>query len=296
MTILQRTLEYLQPSLKSADRRISTLCLGNYFTVVQLDDERVGACMSYYWLSAPVLNIVQQRLTTNLADDPCLLDLLFQPNKKNDDGYQLSHRDEWSLLVNTLQATVISALSARSLRDGGDAKFSVSDTPPSDLFADAERALVVGFGGYMAQLVKAHQISTLYIADLSYPQRRQEMEVIVAQYQHQYPGKTIRLSDGYNIRDLMREVDLVSITGSALCNGTLDLLLQQAEGVPRIIVQGQSAAIHPGALFDAGVHVVSTTLKPKDLVRAASLGPDGVALRPFLEGGLPWIFLRPTNV
>ena len=194
-----------------------------------------------------------------------------------------------------LRATVLSALSVGVLAAGGDATFSMSVSPPSGLFSGAERALVIGFGGFMELLANDDSIDELYIHDLAYPIKRSEMDVVVSRYRQRNPGKTITLSDGRDTKERMRGVDLVAITGSALSNGTLDDLLRMAVGIPRVIVQGQSAAIHPKALFDRGVHLVVTTLKPRELVALAELDPSGDGMRPLLEGKLPMIYLAPRG-
>jgi len=131
----------------------------------------------------------------------------------------------------------------------------------------------------------------LHVVDLAYPKFQQEIDKALDDYRKRAPAKTITVSDGHDTAELMQQVDLVSITGSALCNGTLDSLLSWAKAVPRVIVQGQSAAIHPKILFERGVDLVATTLKPHQVVSAAKADTSGSALRPFFEGGLPWIYL-----
>ncbi|MFZ0603302.1 MAG: DUF364 domain-containing protein, partial [Roseiarcus sp.] len=84
--------------------------------------------------------------------------------------------------------------------------------------------------------------------------------------------------------------DLVCITGSALCNGSMEQLLRAASGCGRVIVQGQSAAVHPAAFFGRGVAMVSTTLKPANLIDL----PDAAARRA-LEGGLAAVYLTSSG-
>jgi hypothetical protein len=154
-------------------------------------------------------------------------------------------------------------------------------------------ALVIGFGGSMERLAGDPLVRALHIADLFYPSRRQEMDAALEGYRRQDPSKVITFSDGHDTARRLGEVDLVTVTGSALCNGTLDGLLDQARGGPRVIVQGQSAGIHPVALFRRGVSLVMTTLKPRELARRARADPSGSHLKPLLEGGLPWLYLLP---
>jgi uncharacterized protein (DUF4213/DUF364 family) len=292
VTILDKTLQYLEENSNATERKISTIHLSNYFTVVELDDGSVGAYMSYYRFPLPVLANIQSRITNILIEDPLLLGILFQQKR----GHQLELLQEQEcLFMKSLQTTVISALSARFLRDRGDATFQVSNSLPFDPFTGVQRAMVIGFGGYMDNMVRADHIMELHIADLFYNMRQTEMEMTITRYRQQYPWKTITISDGHDTARRLREVDVVSITGSALCNGSMDWLLHEASGGLRIIVQGQSASIHPKILFEKGVHLIATTLKPRILVTLAKADPNGSAMQQILEGGLPMIYLVPRK-
>lgn len=287
-TILDETLRVLEAVPRLAARSIRSVCLNRYFTVVELDDGGVGACMSYY--DAGQAGGVQAELRAQLDDDPLLLGLLFRRGPRGLGGLP---PDQERLLRECLRATVLSALSDGVLAAGGDAAFTASAAPPPGFLSGARRALVVGFGGYMDALADADDIDELYVHDLAYPEKRAEMDAVVARYRLRYPRKIIAVSDGRDTGRRMRGVDLVAITGSALTNGTLDGLLRAARGVSRVVVQGQSAAIHPKALFERGVHLVATTLKPRELVRLAREDLRGDAMRAFLEGGLPPVYLTP---
>ena len=77
--------------------------------------------------------------------------------------------------------------------------------------------------------------------------------------------------------------------------GTLEYFLSNVRRDAILILQGQSASVHPKVLFEAGVHWVATTLKPPDLGRLAGPGHSGDDMRPLLQGGLPWIYLTPRR-
>jgi hypothetical protein len=147
----------------------------------------------------------------------------------------------------------------------------------------------------MDSLARAESVAELHISDLGYSTRSAEMMEVVSRYSREFPAKRITLSDGHDTLARLRELDLLVITGSTLCNGTLDDLLQHARGGPRIVVQGQSASFHPAALFRRGVRLVTTTLKPPELVRLAASDPSGAAMQRLLEGRLPPIFCVPRN-
>jgi Putative heavy-metal chelation len=291
--ILSETLRLLRAVPGLAARKIVTICLGNYFTVVELDDGSVGACTSYYRLPVPVLLSLRQTLTSRLADDPLLLGLLF--------GQERPHRreclgDQEYLVIRCLQATVVNALSAKCIMRGGDGIFQVSDTPPFDLFAGCSTALVIGFGGYMSDLIETANINELHVVDLYYHDRKREIDEVVDVFRNQHPRKAMSVSDGDDTAARLRHTDLVAITGSALCNGTMEELLLGAATCKRIIVQGQSACMHPHALFARGVQVVVTSLKPATLVQLAEADPNGSLLYSVLESEMVRIYLAPRNL
>jgi uncharacterized protein (DUF4213/DUF364 family) len=290
-TILKETLQHLEADPLATARRITGISLGNYFTVIELDDGSIGACNSYYRIPLPVLSTVEAEIQKRLIDDPLLVGWLF---KRSEFTLPLAEH-ELALLQGALQATLVNAVSARSIRNGGDQIFEALQTLPFDPFAGARTALVIGFGGYLDELAQTPHVTHLHIADLAYAQRRQKMEAVVADYRRAQPEKTITLSDGHDTAQRLRAVDVVSITGSALCNGTMDSLIQEAQGGPRIIIQGQSAAIHPRAFFARGADLVATTLKPRDLLKIARAQGSAKKLRRLLEGGLPWIYLLPRK-
>lgn len=280
--ILDETLLHLQARGAVTGRSLSGVYLNSYFTVVELDDGSVGAGMSYYAWPAPQTQSIQEQLAALRAADPLLVGWLFH------DEAPARHLplppDQAALLVGSLRTAVVSALSAPSLRAGGDETFAASNTRPFDPFAGAASALVIGFGGYMRTLVHAApQIRTLHLSDLSYGRHPKKMDAIAEPWRRDHPEKRIILSDGRDTPQRLREVDVVAITGSALCNGTLETLLDQARGGPRVVVQGQSASIHPVALFSRGVQFVATTLKPPELARPAAADPSGSALSSLLS-------------
>lgn len=289
-TILDETLRRLDEEGQLATKSIRSIHLTPYFTVVELNDGSVGACMSYY--DPDRAGTVRRELGEILADDPLLIGLLFRGERRGRWGLP---GEQGHSLVECLRATVLSALSADILRRGGDRMFETSASPPPALFTGAKRALVIGFGGLMESLAHAEDVRELSVHDLAYGEKRPEMDSLVSRYRERNPDKTITLSDGRDTEERMRGVDLVAITGSALSNGTLDGLLRMAKGVPRVIIQGQSAAIHPKALFDRGVHLVATAVKPRELVGLAERDPRGETMRPLLEGGLPSIYLAPRK-
>jgi hypothetical protein len=270
-SILEATLGRLSGS-RFTSRRIERIRLTNYFNMVELDDGSVGAAMSYTQRPQAELEEERRKLEHALSSDPLLLTAT---NRAGD------------LLALSLRVSIVSALSAPVIRAGGDESFIASSSAPMALFEGVSSAIVIGFGGYMDVLARRKSIRELYVADRQYPKRRAEMDAAVVRYQRERPELRMELSDGADTLARMASAELVCISGSTLCNGTLEDLLAGSELCRTIVVQGQSASIHPGELFNRGVSLVSTTLKPRNLPDLADQGQ----LRTAMEGGLPTIYL-----
>jgi hypothetical protein len=284
--ILAETRDVLRDRGLLAGRSVRSVHLTPYFTVVELSDGCVGAAMSYY--GRP--DDLRPRLPPATADDPLLLRWLFPA-----EGTPAGPGERLRLLRLSVCTAILGALSAPCIRGGGDATFSVADTLSFDPFAGVRRAVVVGFGGYMPQLAAAPGVERLHVCDLGYPARRTQMDPVMDGFRTTHPGKRFSISDGSDLASQVAETDLLAVTGSALCNGTLESILDATPERVRVIVQGQSASLHPSALFARGVWLTATTLKPPDLVPAAAADPTGRQLRPYLEGGLPRLYLLPAG-
>jgi len=263
--------------------------LSRYFTVVELQSGSVGACMSSFYLSDLVLGAIENAVMQELGED----------------AFGVLDRGLVSVLLDTtvedapqraavgaaIMSAITSALSAPVIRRGGDAVFCVSQTFPGFTYG-VRTALVVGYGGYFQQLVELPSIRCVHIADLSYERRRQEIDCEIGRYAMRFPDKRITVSGAIQTSDL-RDYETICITGSTLGNGTLDGILSAVHGHAEVVLQGQSASIHPIKLFEAGVKWVATTVKPPSLSALARNAYDGSTYRPLLEGRLPWLYILP---
>ncbi len=278
--IVRQTLEFLLADGQAQDRRIAALYLNNYFTVVRLNDESIGVCMSSFHLPAPELEGMEQSLRSRLASDPLLLRYI---NVEADAGG----------VAGSIRAALTSALSTPALSRGSDRFFTSSNTRPNHFFAGIDSAVVIGWGGLFDFLVRRTTALRIHVSELQYPSKRGRIDAELNAYRAQYPYLDLSISDGSDVGERLSSADLLAITGSTLGNNTLEHLLWTSRNCPRVVLQGQSAAIHPRYLFEAGVHLVATSMKPAAVAEAAAADSTGNALRPFFEGGLPRIYLEP---
>jgi len=282
--ILKETLQVLRHNLDLSNIVIRDIYVSNFFNAIQLSDDSVGACMCYASFSTDASPVsVREDLLGMLQSDPLLIDYLFS-------------KSTCDLLKLSLQACVVSALSQKPILESAD--ISRSDDMDVSFFDNAASAVVVGFGGYLDYIVTKTAIDHIVVTDLLYgkPDRHEWTSFVNAsldRYKKAYPQKSVIISTDCTSTSLFAKADLVSITGSALCNGTLDGLLKKSSDCKKIILQGQSAAIYPVILFDKGISVVATTIKPQDMLSIAM--KDYPKFKSLLEGGLPWIFLTPRT-
>ena len=288
--ILLDILKYLEG--RNLETRLSELHLTRFFTTVELDDGSVGASASYYRLSDHVLDVLEHRLQRECLNLFVVQDVEFLQAIVGECVPEEQHRN---CLVASLMCAVASALTAPFIRRDGDEWFEVEQHRPKNWINGAETALVVGFGGYLEPLIAEDEIKAVHVIDLVFD-RKPEFGVKVSEWSAQHPSKSITASTHLEGADHLNRFDLISITASTLCNGTLEYVLTNVREDAIVILQGQSGSLHPKVLFEAGVDWVATTLKPGILGRMSRGGHDGDEMRSMLQGGLPWIYLLPRRM
>jgi Putative heavy-metal chelation len=277
--ILDETFARVRKLETGAVPAVRTIYLSNYFNALQLDDLSVGAAMNYCrFKSEDAVRRAVADLEAKLPSDPLLLDYLFAPGEPD-------------LLQLSLKTCLVSALSRQHLRQ--PAGFRVQTAFDPGLLPDVRSAVVVGFGGYMDYLIRRTGTCRIHVSDLDYIRRAKRMDAAMDWYRRMCPDKEITVSDGSDTRQRLASADLVSITGSAFCSGTMDELLEAARRCETVIVQGQSASVIPEVLFERGVTLMSTTIKPNHLIEVGRTDRD--EFRALLEGKLRPIFMMPAK-
>jgi hypothetical protein len=275
--ILDETLIRLRAHVSMQALQIESIFLSNYFNVIRLNDGSTGACMNYFrFKSEEATEKTRAWLLEQVERDRLLMGYL------NEDG-------EPDLLQLSLKACLVSALSQNLLKR--DDLFRVSHRFAPCFFPHADSAVVIGFGGYMDYLIHMTDTKQIHVSDLYIHHRTRTIRNRLEFYKEKFPEKVITFSDGSDNRERLAGADLVSITASAFCSGTMDELLEEAGDCKTVIVQGQSGAIFPEVLFEKRVSLVSTSMKPANLVELARSDPP--QFKKLLEGGLPVIYLEP---
>lgn len=287
--ILQRTLQHLRASgVRGTVRRVR---LTRFFTVTELDDGAIGACMSYYNLCDNVL-LEAEPLIEDVCADP--FSVLESPVLSRVLSVAVPDTVTRELLASSVLCSIAGALSSRIIQAGGDESFYVEKARPVNWATAALRALIVGYGGLMGPLLAEGNLRELRIIDLSYRWRRDELDSAMRQWAVRFPQVSMSISASLANPGVLRSFDIIAVTGSTLCNGTLPFFLDNRRKDATIIMQGQSASVHPKVLFEEGVDWIATTIKPAWLGDLIANGRSGRELRDVLQGGLPWIYLYPA--
>lgn len=258
---------------------IESLYLSNFFNVIKLSNSSVGACMNYHkFRSNEDIMKTRNMLAERRKSDPLLLDYLFK--QKN-----------VSLLALNLKTCLLNALSKDLILNSSE--FNIGVEQNISIFSNINSAVVIGFGGYMDFIISNTKIKNVHISDLNYDARKTHMDGMVLRYQKLHPNKKISISNGSDNKKKLGDAELVSITGSAFCNGTMDGLLKFSKNCERIIIQGQSAFIYPEVLFEKNVSLICTTIKPRNLLEIALENFSNFCR--LLEGNLPKIYIMPKR-
>jgi hypothetical protein len=283
-SILHETFDMLCRDFEATKSRIRFVELDPRFTVVELDDGNVGVGASYYKAEPKTLHYIRDAIKRVTARDPILGKLLFSLEGRGVE--ELFPRDQRQFFVEALRTSIVSALSSRVLRSS-DGNFESLKEFPRGLFEQSRRALLIGYGGFLDELISHRNLESLHISDFSYHKQRQEMDSAIRSYRLSYPRVELTIDDGSrsSTGEFLRVADLVCVTASTLCNGTLDALLENTNHDATVVIWGRSAAIYPKALFDRGVDLVKTTIKPQGLLSWAKSSVRIPDLRSLIEQG-----------
>lgn len=275
--ILDETLKRIKQKTDLSNVAITDIYLNKTFSIIRLNNGANGVAMNYFKFSSEEIKKSAHHLfMKKLKSDPLLLNYLFNTNSRN-------------LLKLNLKVALLSALSKGLIKDCK--KFKITKNIDEYVFDGINSAVVIGFGGYMDLIITKTKIKNIHISDLFYDNRKMEIDKKISEYKNKFPDKMITVSNGIDNKQKMESSELVSITGSAFCNGTMDSLLDYSKNCKKIIIQGNSANIYPEVLFEKGVSLVATIDVSEDLIALAE--KDEEKLQDLVEDDLSTIYIYP---
>ena len=231
--------------------QLSDLCLDSLHAAVELSDGSRGLALNYdqeghQQLSLSLLRRLGQRLLERSKQDPLLGETLFGL----DDSPTL--RSVAVALVNALYA---------SLQSGG--QVVLPGRLPLQSFAGLARHIaIVGFGGYLDEALHLPWLETVTCFDLNFSteeRRRQYLPYVQSVVEPRRAHMNVHLSDGRDQQEKLATAEVVCISGSTLCNDSLQPLLEQSLAAEHVLLEGHSAGLFPEALDRWKVHTVVRT-------------------------------------
>jgi hypothetical protein len=222
--------------------RLDDLWLDSLFCSVRLSDGSVGLALNYdqeglEGVPREVSAATREYLLETRQQDPLLWDLLTQPSD--------------SLAQTALLLALLSALSAPVLASperlaelglqSQEGRISLRTFP-------GKTVTIVGAGGYLGEAVQ--HFERVYCCDFNHADAD-----FAGKVRRRFPQENLVLDDGQRTLELIAEADIVCLSASTLCNGSLAALLPQDPKV--VILEGPSGGVLPGPLFARGVtHLV----------------------------------------
>lgn len=233
---------------------IADICLDNLFVSIRLNDGSVGAAMNYDLEGAHSITYAQvdqtrRELLERLQRDPLLWEYLRQPSD--------------SLGRQALFVALLSALSAPKLLDvawldrQGWSSTAQRISLRSFQHLKPRTVTVVGFGGFLEEALAQDWLEQVNCIDfLANDPEFQRINPYPFELKDKAKMQVI-YDDGTNGRALIDESDIVCISASTLCNGSLESLLPSPRDRRIVILEGPSGGVLPGPLFERGVtHLV----------------------------------------
>lgn len=269
--ILNETLQDIL-HFKSIDGlRIEDFQVAAPFATVLLNDGSIGSAGNYDVQNhSPGYNPndFKKNLQQYLSSDPLLLQTL---------------KGQRSFAALALYVSVLSALSQSLLQPNilSECGLLISDTT-NDLSAirghsqAGDTVTLVGFGGGLDIFVRIPYIKHIYVCDFMF---HEEKYRLLAEHRIQKIRgnlQKISLVTDVEYPDVVSKSSICCITGSALCNGSIEDLLTRCVHCHTVIVQGPSSSIFPASLFRRGVTLLLTTRKTRREHDAARSGGNQI--------------------
>jgi uncharacterized protein (DUF4213/DUF364 family) len=246
--------------------QVSDLSLRHSFVVARLTDGSQGVAFNYQRcgngprISQTELSRLETRYTNSRLTAAELVDALVAPQG-------CDSLTAWAVAVAIASALSESAITEEVLNLQG-LTAEAGMVPLDRLVQPGDTVAMIGWGGYLYQAVRHLGIQRLLVSDLNfayaYPTSLMLKEL--ASWGDLPRRKRFEVHDGSDNQEMISAADVVCITSSALCNGTMGELLEWAANARNIVVQGHSGAILPKVYFRRRVGSMVVSPMPAGLL------------------------------
>ncbi len=179
-------------------------------------------------------------------------------------------RDDHTLVGQSLFTAILSALSQDLLSESVLSHYGLKIVPATNWLTIVERVLrigdtvkMIGYGGALPVFCASKTVRSLQICDFSF--RDSKYRDLAWREIESFGLDSSRVMLSSETAELERSPtsDIYFITGSALCNGTMERLLEQSLGCREVIVQGPSCSVFPLEFFRRSATLLLTTTKSR---------------------------------
>ncbi len=250
---------------------IEDMHLCSPFTTVKLTDGSIGSAGNYAVQNEEPgynPNSVKLRYQSFLQYDPLLIDILRRDN---------------SLAGLSLYNSVLSALSQSLLTRGTLLLYGVACRDVDNPFSILDQVILkgdvvslIGYGGALDLLCCSTKVKRLHVYDFMFDKKiYREMALNHIQTLGGDLEKISLIGTDAKLAAL-KTSDVCFITGSALCNGTMEYLLASTINCREVIIQGPSISLFPIAFFELPITYILTTRKSAGEFEASSRCDDTI--------------------
>ncbi len=254
--ILNAIFDDIRQMRETSDLCIEDLDVSTPFSILRLSDGSVGSASNY-----DVQNGNQQH-------DPSEARASYRSFLVNDPLLVKTLQRDPTLTGLSIRTAVLSALSQPLFRVDVLHRLGYGYRMLTDkVEALAERlrpgdtVTVVGFGGLLDAVCRSEQIRHIYVCDFLFrePKYRKAAERRMAKLCRRSGSWTLLC--GSLCGKALARSSVALITGSALCNGTMEELLALSSGCREVVLQGPSCSLLPTEFFRRSVTLLLTTRK-----------------------------------
>jgi hypothetical protein len=271
MRILEKILADIERLKDISALRLADFYVCSPFTVVQLSDGSIGSAGNYDVQNHTVgyePMRVKDKYQRQISNEPLLLQTL---------------REDQSFVGLSLHTAILSALSQSLLSAPSLRTFGLTCRPVDNQHSILHRYLrtgdivtMIGYGGGLDVFCTSEKVKHLYVCDFMFSEQ-QYRDIAWGHIKKISIDPTrVTLVDGMFSENKISLSDMCFITGSALCNGSMERLLSLAHECREIVVQGPSCSLFPIEFFRRSVTLFLTTLKTPLELEAGKSADDRI--------------------
>lgn len=271
MNLLDNILRDIGRQKDISQHRIDDFYVCSPFTVVRLNDGSIGSAGNYDIQNHTKdynRSEVKDKYQKLIEGDPLLLKSL---------AGAISYVDV-SLKVAIISALSQSLLTPEIISHAGLVYEDYVNPQPllEKLLKASDKVILIGYGGGLDVFCTSEKVKNLVVCDFMFDQRKykdiawRRIKNLSSNLSH------IHLISDISQQNYLADANVCYITGSAVCNGTMETLLDLATQCREIIVQGPSCSLFPVEFFRRSITLFLTNKKGNEEFRRGMSTDDSI--------------------